>query len=181
MLSLPIELAKKYWGYRSELNHCYTIAEISLLSLYYYRLAQNKIVTLVIIAAWMLIFAGIISQDGYFNSKSWQDRTVAHVAVCLFVVQYFIDLIRRPISHPLNRDGDFWINVGNILFFSGALIHVTIMSIDIHIQPEVFQKIQLINHLLNLFLYIAYATGFVLENKKTAKPIRFTFGKSAVQ
>lgn len=176
--SLPIELAKKFTSFRGELDHIYSITEIVIISYYYYRLAYNKKITLVIIAICTVMYIAIFAQPGYFGSKVFYDRTVGQLAICILVIQYFTDLIRKPMTHPLNRDGDFWVNVGNIMFFSGTLIYFAIKSANIHIQDEVFQKIQYINHFLNMFLYIAYAIGFALENRKKSQGNKVFLGKS---
>ena len=176
--SLPIELAKKFSDFRGELDHTYSIIEIAIISYYYYRLAYNKKVTLAIIAMCAVLFVAIFAQPDYFGSSVFYDKLAAQIAICLFVIQYFTDLIRRPMTHPLNRDGDFWINVGNIMFFSGTLFYFAIKSADIHIQDDVLIKIRYINHFLNLFLYIAYAIGFVLENRKKSQGNKVFLGKS---
>ena len=165
------DFAKLYNFNRYTFFHTYIIVEFVLLSIYYYQLLKSKRSKNFVLLS-VFLFLAIISVNyarvpQAFFSSGFLDFVLVAVFITIFTTQYFIDEIKDENEVSFHTKPSFWINIGNLFFYTGCLL---VMGFNNYLEnhyPSLSQKLLYINYCLNLLLYSLYLKGFVCILKVT--------------
>lgn len=145
--------------------HIYQPVEYSLLALFYYSLIRRPLVKKAILLSIpvMLLFSIFYYSygSGVFFGADFLDFFVCAFFVCIWVVVFFLELLRSEENFNLVSYPAFWINAGNLLFYGGCLV---VMGVYFYVQksdPGTVRQLLKVNHYLNLVLYFLYIVGFL--------------------
>jgi hypothetical protein len=145
--------------------HVYQPVEYSLLALFYYSLISNKYIKkaiLVSIAAVLLFSMIYYSRNPLsFYGGDFTDFCLAAFFVCIWVVIFFIELLRSEENLQLTRYPAFWINAANLLFYGGCLMVMGVYFYLHNRNATLAGQLLRINYYLNLILYCMYTIAFI--------------------
>lgn len=145
------------------LFHLYIPAEYFLLSLYYASVFSNtKAKKYLLLSALGFLFFSFVKY--FVNNSFWlpdyTDFVIESVIVSILVLVFFLRLFKKEDNIDLFRYSDFWINTGNLFFYSGCLfvmgLHFTIRNRN----EDLSERLLIINNYLNLILYLFYLIAF---------------------
>lgn len=163
------ELAGEWLGkpLSNVLDHFYQPIEFALITLVYSRVLKNqrfqswsKILIVVFAAA--ALSASFWIEDIYeTNSISFN---MGSIIIILYSVFYIIQLYESPpemenlLAFPF-----FWINTANLFFYCGTFLQ---MGLDDYVKgfdPDLANRLQVINYVLNYVMYLFYLVGFLCQ------------------
>jgi len=150
----------------------YIPIEYLLLSLYYFRVILNKTIRLSILMSGILFFVYyslyyVLYPEAFFED-SFLPFVISSFLLSLCVITFFIQLFLKEEAIHLLRFPSFWINVGNLVFYSGCLFVMGFYFSLKEKDPDLAGELLYINYILNLFLYLMYLVAFTcFKTKKT--------------
>src|SRR5215203_4859803 len=130
--------------------HLYIPLEYLLLSVYYYYLLEVKWIK------WLLLVTNVIFLTfcitHYFLGKNFwlpdfSDFALGGAFTTIFVITFFIWLFSKD-EISLLRFPDFWINAGNLFFYSGCLFVMGLYFSVLQKNPPLAHDIMHINNYL---------------------------------
>ena len=173
IIALSVELLKTKLNDDQDylIEHIYMRVEmVAWLYYYYLILAKNKRIWLVLFA--FLFIITIYSLKLFWHVDHWgvnyYDYVILAVCVSIWTGIFFWELVFKPINYSVKRDGNFWINCGNFLYYPGLVFAFGFTTYFDQGSPVFAEWIATINHILNLVLYVLYSFAFFfnrIENK----------------
>ena len=150
---------KKYFIF-----HFYQPVEYTLLALFYWQLFKASFIKkfiLISIPAFIVFCIFYYSSDiKSFLGPDFTNFTLQAILISLFVIYFFVELFKSQENVHLSSYPAFWINTGNLFFYSGCLF---VMGIHFYLHnrdSKLAENLLSINHYLNLLLYLSYIIGF---------------------
>jgi hypothetical protein len=145
--------------------HIYTIIEFLMLS-YFYLLVLNDKTTRVIIKCLMVLFPVFCIVNFLFfqsiNHFNTNTRPVEALIVMACSLAYFAQTNDNSIKWSLNPVN--WMNIGILLYFSGALFIFSFSNMVVSHMSKKYQAINIlmwnIHATLVLAMYLLFAVGF---------------------
>jgi hypothetical protein len=139
-----------------------------LLNAYYFSLLDKKSNKRIVVIGFTIFISYFFYHflyriENIFNSD-FSDFALEGVFICIYVILYLLELYRKDDFVTLNETPNFWISVGNLIFFSGCIF---VMGFSSYIIKN-YSKLFYVNYFLNLLLYSLYIKAF-LCNLKTRK------------
>jgi hypothetical protein len=167
------DLSKEYHFNRYPIFHIYIPVEFGLLSIYYYQFFKHETKKKLVVVC--SLFFGVSLPIGYlwhphsFYDSSFIDFVLLALILIIYSISYFIEEIRFENEILYYQNPSFWINMGNLLFYTGCLFIMGFNNYLEHFYPSLSQKLIYINYSLNLLLYSFYIKGFlcILKAKKS--------------
>lgn len=155
-------------------NHLYQLVELWLISLMYYEYyKENKnyfIVTalplLLIVLTTLHLFISFYV-EGIYN-ESTLGFIVNSLLTILLSTFFFYDLYSKNTEINIASYGFFWINAGNLLYACGTFFQMGLYAYVKKINPVLADELNLINQVLNYFLYVTYLVGFLCTVKQAS-------------
>lgn len=151
--------------------HIYQPVEYSLLALFYFQLINNAVAKKFILASIpvVLLFSVIYYSvgNGVFYGSDFIDFCVCAFFINIWVVIFFIELLRSDEKMALLHYPAFWVNAANMLFYGGCLMIMGVYFSVLNTDPVTAKQLLSVNHYLNLVLYSMYIIGFT-------QPIKWT-------
>jgi hypothetical protein len=151
--------------------HIYQPVEYSLLALFYFQLINNALAKKFILASIpvVLLFSVIYYSvgNGVFYGSDFIDFCVCAFFINIWVVIFFIELLRSDEKMALVQYPAFWVNAANMLFYGGCLMIMGVYFSVLNTDPVTAKQLLSVNHYLNLVLYSMYIIGFT-------QPIKWT-------
>ena len=145
--------------------HIYQPVEYSLLALFYYHIIHSKLIKKIILISIPLVMLFSIFyytlSDGVFFGGDFIDFCVCAFFVCIWVIVFFLELLRSDETLKLVNYPAFWINAANLLFYGGCLMVMGVYFSFLKSDTSTARQLATINHLLNLVLYSLYIIGFI--------------------
>ena len=145
--------------------HIYQPVEYSLLALFYYSLIKNGIAKKLVLLSIPLMLAFSIFyysySSGAFFGDDFSDFCVGAFFICIWVVVFFLELLRSEENLNLVSYPAFWINAANLLFYGGCLLVMGVYFYLNSTNPSLALQLLKINHYLNLILYCMYIIAFI--------------------
>ena len=159
------DFSKVYHFNKYPAYHIYIAIELLLLSAYYYRLFRSR-KNKILLAACLLLFVVFLLSHYYRNPAAFFeagffDFVVASVVIIICTIIYFIEEINMEKEEIFYQNPSFWINIGNLFFYTGCLF---VMGFNLYLEshyPSLSEKLIYINYSLNLLLYLLYIKAFV--------------------
>lgn len=157
---LTVEIFRKFVSIdlRILLTHVNFVVEMLLYALYFFLLLlPNK--RILILAGVLLFLIALALNSELGNSNFWTQQKftyaiAANINITLWSCLYLYELIYKPLNHKLKYDGNFWVICGNLLFYPGTLFLLGFDHYLIGKNPGLASDLQIINHLLNILLYL---------------------------
>lgn len=144
--------------------HIYQPVEYSLLALFYFQLINNAVAKKVILASIpiVLLFSVVYYSvgNGVFYGTDFIDFCVCAFFINIWVVIFFIELLRSDEKLHLVQYPAFWVNAANMLFYGGCLMVMGVYFYVLNTDPVTAKQLLSVNHYLNLVLYSMYIIGF---------------------
>lgn len=151
--------------------HIYQPVEYSLLALFYFQLINNALAKKFILASIpvVLLFSVVYYSvgNGVFFGSDFIDFCVCAFFINIWVVIFFIELLRSDEKMALVQYPAFWVNAANMLFYGGCLMIMGVYFSVLNTDPVTAKQLLSVNHYLNLVLYSMYIVGFT-------QPIKWT-------
>ena len=145
--------------------HVYQPMEFLFLSIYYYYLFKPLVLKrLILISIPLFLAFHIFYYRTRFYNLDFTDFTIEAILIFVWCMMYFIRLLKSEEQIILSKDADFWINTANILFYTGCVLVMGIAKYFLSKNMTLRSQLFLINHLLNLLLYILYCIAFLCLN-----------------
>ena len=145
--------------------HIYQPVEYSLLALFYYSLIKNSTTKKLVLLSVPLVLAFSIfyysAGSGQFFAGDFTDFCVSAFFICIWVVVFFLELLRSEENLDLTSYPAFWINAANLLFYGGCLLVMGVYFYLNSTNPSLALQLLKINHYLNLVLYCMYFIAFI--------------------
>lgn len=144
------------------LFHLYVPLEYILLSTYYYYLFNRFYLKGLIIISnlFLLTFYFFHYWGAKFYEPDYSGFNIEMIFISVLVVLFFALLLKKEEDIVLSKNPDFWINTGNLFFYTGCVfvmgLHYTLRQKNVSLA----EKLLIINHFLNLVLYLFYAIAF---------------------
>ncbi|MBL0355548.1 MAG: hypothetical protein IPP72_01055 [Chitinophagaceae bacterium] len=150
--------------------HLYQPAEYSLLALFYYSLIKNSLVkkAILVSVAAVVIFSAFyysLNPDSFYGGD-FTDFCIAAFFICIWVVVFFIELLRSDENLNLTAYPAFWINAGNLLFYGGCLLIMGVYFYLHNRNANLASQLLKLNYYLNLILYCMYTIAFLCPMRK---------------
>jgi len=147
------------------ITHAYCFTELLLLGLYYIEIAreQRKLVIAGLGLGVAVELFLILTRQGFLAQASNIDNAIFNVIIVFWVIIYYFNLIKKPITHSITYDYNFWINCGHLLFYSCTIIYFGARSY--FEDNELYKKLSYINKTFNLSLYVFYLIAFWVTKK----------------
>lgn len=144
--------------------HIYIPLEYLLLSYYYYLLLRGKWVSYFFILSniGMVAFSAVYYSlnKASFYHPDFAQFVLGSVFVTFLGIIFFSQFFEKDERVDLISYPDFWINVGNLLFYAGCLF---VMGLHYSLQKrnsELADRLLQINYYLNIILYFLYIVAF---------------------
>lgn len=83
----------------------------------------------------------------------------------VYAMLYIYELFRHPLHEQLLKMPFFWINTGVLFYYSGIFFQVGLHGHLLQINKPLADQLNLINHLLNYFLYLCFMIGFLCKHQ----------------
>lgn len=147
--------------------HLYQPAEYSLLAMFYYSLINNNLIKKFILGsiAAVVIFSAIyysVNKQSFW-AGDFADFCIAAFFICMWVVFFFVELLRSEENLNLTSYPAFWINAGNLLFYGGCLLIMGVYYYLHNRDAVLAGELLKINYYLNLILYCMYTIAFLCQ------------------
>lgn len=82
---------------------------------------------------------------------------------------FFYELYHRQETFRLLQLPEFWISSGVLVFYAGSFFQMGLLTYLLRGgNHELADRLYIINHLLNIFLYSLYAVGFLCRTKSSS-------------
>ena len=142
------------------LTHAYCFFELILLGLYYLEIVkeQKKLVLAGLSGGILIELFLLLTRENFLSQTSNIDNAIFNVIIVFWVIIYYFNLIKKPITHPITYDYNFWVNCGHLLFYSCTIIYFGARSY--FGEYELYEKLSFINKTFNLSLYVFYLIAF---------------------
>jgi len=169
---IVFEPLKMYLGNRhvnfNPLNHLYQFIELWLLCLTYHNYfsdRSSKKIILIILAVLTLVYPLIsFFVEGIFNDCNFS-FLINSILVIIFSLVFFYDLYTTNTEVKVLSFGFFWINCGNLIYTCGTFFQMGLHSYVKHLNADLADDLNVINHILNFFLYFTYGAGFLCTKR----------------
>ncbi len=152
------------------LDHLYQLLEIWLLSLAYYHVLKNKKIRKIIITVLVLVSI-VYPVSSFFLEGIYNDCILSYLLNGILIISlslvFFQELYNdeNPEMNILSH-GFFWINCGNLIYYSGSFFQMGLNTYIRDFNPELAAQLKSIGHVLNYFLYATYLIGFLCIKKQ---------------
>jgi len=146
------------------LNHLYHFIELWLLCLTYYNYFSDRFlkkIILIILAVLTLAYPLIsFFVEGIFNDCNL-GFLINSILMIIFSLVFFYDLYSSNAEIKVLSFGFFWINCGTLIYTCGTFFQMGLSSYVKNLNEQLADDLNIINHVLNYFLYFTYAAGFL--------------------
>ena len=152
-----------FWLYQ-----LFTPIEYGLLAGFFHAILLSDLARKAIVGSVFLVFASAVVyavRVGVHLPNSYSYMLGAALSV-FWASLFFYELYHRQETYRLKELPEFWISTGVLIFFAGSFFQMGLLTYLIRTgNGEIANRLYLINHLLNIFLYSLYAVGFLCRKK----------------
>ncbi len=145
--------------------HIYQPVEYSLLALFYYNIIKNTLIKKLILLSIPIVLIFSIFYyaygSGQFFKADFIDFFLTAFFICIWVIIFFLELLRSDENLNLTSYPAFWINAANLLFYGGCLLVMGAYYYLYTTNATLANQLLKINHVLNLVLYCMYTIAFI--------------------
>jgi hypothetical protein len=148
------------------LDHLYQPIEFGLLSIVYFKSFENPLIKKLLktITPIFILYALIMS---IFVEGIFHINTISFLTSCfLFVVisiLYILELYFKNEEENPAKDPFFWINTGILFYSCGVFLQMGLYNFFENRAPDIAKQLNIINQLLNFFLYFNFLIGFMCK------------------
>jgi hypothetical protein len=150
--------------------HLYQIFEALFLFIYYYLLFkeqfQKKIVSVMLVLYVAAVVYWYIIPPSLLHVPVRYEFVVEAIFISVLSCIYLYLLYRSDDEIDFTKNPHFWINIANLIFYSGDMIFMWSRDFLNQNFRDVFGKLSYISYILNLFLYITYIKAFLCSTKE---------------
>jgi hypothetical protein len=150
--------------------HLYQIFEALFLFIYYYLLFkeqfQKKIVSVMLVLYVAAVVYWYIIPPSLLHVPVRYEFVVEAIFISVLSCIYLYQLYRSDDEIDFTKNPHFWINIANLIFYSGDMIFMWSRDFLNQNFRDVFGKLSYISYILNLFLYITYIKAFLCSTKE---------------
>jgi hypothetical protein len=145
------------------LFHSYQPIECLLLLSFYRQVLsfRTKLLPVFLFVLYILILVvHYLRFPASFNTWDFFDFAAEAFIVCIFVIIFFLQLLKKQERTDFKRFTALWLNAVHLIFYGGCLF---VMGLYYYMKlndPALARRVLSINHFLNLFLYVAYTLIF---------------------
>jgi len=171
---LIVELLRRYCDekWKPLLTHLNISTEI-LFQFSYFRMLLHKrkypVLLGGIIFFYTALFLAWYTEHDFFMHSYFLDGVFMDLCITLWTGLFFYELIQKPLQYNINRDGNFWVNCGNILYYPGTLLLFGLNSYMKNVSPDLWDRLRPLNYGLNLTIYALYLLAFLMDRKRKPK------------
>lgn len=150
------------------IGHLYQLIELWMVCLTYYhyfsKASVKKTIAVLLIVLTPLYFFISVQYEKIWNESilSFSINSCLYIAFSLI---FFYDLYTKGIQSDILTYAFFWINCGNLIYACGTFFQMGLQSYVNKIDPQLNEDLNIINHILNYFLYATYTAGFLCTKK----------------
>ena len=156
-------------------NHLFQTLEFVLVSLTYYRvyvIPVNKRV--VSICMWLylpLSFYLLIYYEMPIAGKNNinYNLLIKGFVFIIYSLLYLYELFKHPVDEQLLKVPFFWINTGIFFYYAGSFFQLPLYNYVYSRSSHLADQLNLINRLLNYFLYVSFIIGFSCKTKQVSQ------------
>ncbi len=171
---LLVEILREFGNekWKPFLTHLNISIEL-LIQFSYFRLVLNKKKRLFlfggVIFYYTALFLAWCADNTFFMQSYFLDGVFMDLCITLWTALFFYELIQKPLQYNINRDGNFWINCGNILYYPGTMFLFGLNSYMKNVSPDLWNSLRPLNYGLNLTIYALYLVAFSMDKKRKSK------------
>ena len=132
---------------------------ITLLLFFNFALKMKNRITQIIILVYVLYyFLNSIFIEGFFefNTYARSVESLIMISMCLF---YFYNIYTNELNIYIEKSPSFWIVIGVLFYFSGALFSFILSSDILSKSPDRFYNSWALHNLANILKNILFAIG----------------------
>lgn len=151
------------------IGHIYTLIEFVFI-VYIYKTMLNKLIpnavfTIILIAFVFFSLLNAFFIQGWQANNSYQ-RTIESVLVVGFALLYFYNTTRELKVKQIERESMFWLSVGVLLYFSGALFIFIFSNYLLHYSRSLALTFWVAHAFFLILFYISAAIALWINPKK---------------
>lgn len=150
--------------------HLYQQIETNFLFVYYYLILRQSILKRLVLSMALIYF--LANLYWYAIPPSLIFKVVRYefvleaILISMLSCTYLYSLYRSDDEADFTNNPHFWINIANLIFYSGDMIFMASRDFLNQNFRDVFGKLSYISYILNLFLYITYIKAFLCSTKE---------------
>jgi hypothetical protein len=154
---------KKVWP-----MHVYVPLEYFFLSLYYSQIHTSRVRRTILWVSNILFigFCFFYYSGNRLNQMDFSGFVIEMTMVSFWVILFFADLFKEEGTRSLRYYPDFWVNTGNLFFYTGCIFSMGLYFVLLKQNYDHARDVLQINHYLNLLLYCFYAIAFLCPSMK---------------
>jgi len=164
-----------FWALTEYSDYAFTVFEIMIFSLFYYRLIDSPMLKRFIIITNLVFFLFSVymfcaSQAFYqfiFQITKSTVYTVEGVIILLICLSYFIQLFKKPPILNLKNEPVFWISTGALFFFAGTLPYSVLENYLIRNYRELYFPSYAIFYIFYALLFLMIIRAYLCKPEKT--------------
>jgi hypothetical protein len=152
-------------------HHLYQLVELYALGLsyyFYYKEKGTKPILKMVPAFFILLgfiyIAISFYAEGIYN-ESIINFLINSLLMIIFSTHFFYKLYFESTEINVLSFGFFWINAGNLIYACGTFFQMGLYTYVRSINPALADDLNMINHVLNYFLYANYLAAFLCTKK----------------
>lgn len=151
------------------LFHIYVPLEYILLSIYYisFPIAKKYRRLIFVSNIFLIVFYLLYYQGDRLKVPDFIGFALEMVLVSGLVISFFIGLFNSEEEIKLFDYPDFWINTGNLFFYTGCMFVMGLHYSLLEKNPSLAKHILAINHYLNIILYLLYSIAFLCPRARS--------------
>lgn len=152
-------------------HHLYQFVELWALGLtylfYYKEEKQEAMVKLT--RAGLIILTILFPVVSFYVEGIYNECIINFLINSLMIIllstHFFYKLYSENTEINVLQFGFFWINAGNLIYTCGTFFQMGLYSYVKSINPALAEDLNMINHVLNYFLYANYLAAFLCTKK----------------
>jgi hypothetical protein len=155
------------------LAHVYQFIELPLIAGYFFGTIRSRKLRFFILAMVPLMYIAAAVFYWQFPEK-WTTRFFPEQSFNSIVIVFgtlvvFYEIYTDDLLIDLKRSPDFWLGMGNIIFFAGYLMAMGAYNYVANVikDPGIAKNMILISQSLNLLLYFLYTVAFLCPKRTT--------------
>lgn len=171
---LFVEILREFGNekWKPLLTHLNISIEI-LIQFAYFKLVLHKRKHLFLMGGIIFYYTALFlvwcSYPSFFMQGYFLDGVFMDICITLWTGLFFYELIQKPLQYNINRDGNFWVNCGNILYYPGTMFLFGLNSYMKSVSSDLWNSLRPLNYGLNLTLYALYLVAFIMDRKRKSK------------
>ena len=157
------------------IDYGFTIVEIVIFSLFFYKSIDNLVVKQLIIifniAFIIFSFYMFFAEQGFYQTISQITQSTVYTiegAILLMIcVFYFIELFKKPIILNLKNEPAFWISTGVLFFFACTLPYSILENYISRNYSELYYRLYSIFYIFYILLFLMIIRAYLCKAEKT--------------